>query len=398
MALASEGQLSIFPGVKPGAGRAETLHEAVTLATEAAERAGRAGSFGVGGLLLGPQLEVLAISENHVIHQGKLCDPTAHGERQLLDWYYANRRQLPPSEELTVVSSLDPCMMCAGSILSAKMKVLSLTLDTMNGVNFDGEGDFGSLPRPLNRLAASTFAYLGIEGLRPYQGFDPFPFAETTVSRAAEERSKEAFWQGMSKIKELVNQDQQPLNIQESPAALAYLRDFWNEAACLTCDPDRPGAELAPHLVGDTALLLDPFGNLLLKVESQSELSPLRTPFMELTRAWSRVRAQAKVEDLPYLPHLKRCRIVTTYGPGRKAHHVMELGALGSSVEGLFPQGSRRHWQYAIPRQHPDELAAMLEAFPPYYRHTLAPDIVLVEDPALRRAVSERVRTEASDT
>ena len=394
MDLASE---QVFPGVAATSGIANTLAQAVDLATSAAERAREAGSFGVGGILLGPDLEVLAISQNRVIHDGILCDPTAHGERQLVDWYYANRDRLPPAHELTVVSSLDPCMMCTGSILSAGMKVLSLTLDTMNGVNFDGEGDFGSLPSPLNQLAESTFAYLGITGVRGYQGFQPFPFAQTEVSRAAEERSKEAFWQGMSQVKQLVNQDQEPLDAKTHEPALNYLRSFWEKAASVTTNPEQPGVELAPFLEGDTALLLDPFGNLLLQAVGRAACSPLRTPFMELTRAWARIRGQAPQQLLPYLPHLKRCRIVTTYGPGRKAENVMELGALGSSVEGLFPKGSRKHWQYLIPRQSPDELAAMLDAFPPYYRHTLAPDIVQIEDAALRRAASERLRTEASD-
>ncbi|CAN0301824.1 unnamed protein product, partial [Phaeothamnion confervicola] len=61
---------------------------AVEQAVEAAREAAATGTFGVGGVLVGPQGEVLAVSRNHVICQGAVADPTAHGERQLVDWYF----------------------------------------------------------------------------------------------------------------------------------------------------------------------------------------------------------------------------------------------------------------------------------------------------------------------
>ena len=171
----------VFPGAEAATGRVETLQAAVGMANQCAKEAGGAGSFAVGGVLVGPDFEVLAVSRNRVIQNGKVVDPTAHGERQLVDWYYAHQDRLPPGDQLTIFSSLDPCMMCTGAILSAGMRVVSLTLDPENGVNWDATGKYRSLPDDLCPQAQRTFAYLGVEHRRPYQGFQPFLFADDTV-------------------------------------------------------------------------------------------------------------------------------------------------------------------------------------------------------------------------
>jgi tRNA(Arg) A34 adenosine deaminase TadA len=57
---------------------------------------------------------------------GFTFDPTAHGERQMIDWYFDQIAQgfpMPPPSQLSIVTSLDPCCMCAGSILTAGFNV-----------------------------------------------------------------------------------------------------------------------------------------------------------------------------------------------------------------------------------------------------------------------------------
>ena len=54
-----------------------------------------------GGLLLDQYGNVLKSLQNNVVRDGLIFDPTAHGERQLVDWYFAERakgRELPPPE------------------------------------------------------------------------------------------------------------------------------------------------------------------------------------------------------------------------------------------------------------------------------------------------------------
>src|SRR5262245_39218321 len=111
--------------------RASDVYETVArLAVEAA----RLGTFGVGGLLADDAGRVVAMARNAVVVGGRVHDPTAHVERQLIDWYFATgRRDVPPSA-LTIVTSLEPCMMCAGSILRAGFKCVSLADDEAAGV------------------------------------------------------------------------------------------------------------------------------------------------------------------------------------------------------------------------------------------------------------------------
>lgn len=366
---------NVFPGVRGGHGKVESLERAVRVATEAAIEAGQMGSFAVGGLLVGPQREILAVSRNRVIEEGCVADPTAHGERQLVDYYYAHQDRLPPAEQCTIFSSLDPCMMCTGSILAAGMKVVSLTLDTENGVNYDARGTYHSLPEELREQARATFAYLGVEGHRTYQGYMPFLFPEQRVPEQALRDAEAAFWSGQRRVSALVHADLPPRNVLESEVALEHLRGFWSEGARVKTDPENPGTEVLEHLLRGEALLVDPFGNLLLAARGQTQASPIRTPVVELIRAWTRVRGGAPEGVRPYLPHLKRCRVLTLYGPGRGAPDIMMLGAYASAIEGSLPSGGR-HWQYLFQRQSAADLRGMLDAFPPYYRNELAPDIV----------------------
>ncbi len=65
------------------------VQAAVAIAAGEAIAAKTQGTFGVGALLLDHFGNVLKAIHNNVIRDGLIWDPTAHGERQLIDWYYA---------------------------------------------------------------------------------------------------------------------------------------------------------------------------------------------------------------------------------------------------------------------------------------------------------------------
>jgi cytosine deaminase len=67
------------------------VQAAVAIAAAEAIAAKTQGTFGVGGLMLDQHGNVLQSLHNNVIKDGLIFDPTAHGERQLIDWYYAER-------------------------------------------------------------------------------------------------------------------------------------------------------------------------------------------------------------------------------------------------------------------------------------------------------------------
>jgi tRNA(adenine34) deaminase len=84
---------------------------------EAAVAADVSGDVPVGAVLLGPDGEVLALGRNE---REALKDPSAHAEivalrkaaADLNDWRL---------EECTLVVTLEPCVMCAGAIVAARI-------------------------------------------------------------------------------------------------------------------------------------------------------------------------------------------------------------------------------------------------------------------------------------
>jgi len=97
--------------------RPVTDDEAMALALEEAEAAGAAGDVPVGAVVLGPDGALLAKAGNERERAG---DPTAHAEVLALrraaaetgSWRLAGA---------TVVVTLEPCPMCAGAVLAARV-------------------------------------------------------------------------------------------------------------------------------------------------------------------------------------------------------------------------------------------------------------------------------------
>ena len=381
--------------------------QAALWSVDAAVQAASHGTFGVGGVLLGPHKELLAVSCNRVIADGKVADPTAHGERQIVDWYFeqtAQGQQLPAPEECTIVSSLDPCMMCAGSILTGGFNVVSTTLDTRAGVNYTTDGQYPTVPDELRDKAKEHFAYFGIQGGRAYQG--PDMIGERQVLEGdVEKRSLDTFLASLGQVQETIHSGAtgpvQDLRDCQDPQVMATLKKYSPEALTLRFPEGQPGPALAQPLleaaraardrggVYNAAALLDPHGNLVMVSSGHEERSPIRTAFMELTRNWAKVRAEAGPEGGKFLAPLKDCTLVTLYGPGSDGPSVMELGAYGSSVEGPLPPHAQAAWQYVIPRQSQAELDQEIKNLPPLYSQVIQPQIQQVSDPSLVHLCSQ---------
>lgn len=367
------------------------------MAAQQAEEASRLGTFGVGGLLLGPQGQILTTARNRVIDDGLLADPTAHGERQMVDWYFQQRAQgeaLPEPQELTLISSLDPCMMCAGSVLASGMSIVILAPDDYNGVNYRGDGLFETLPPLLREPARQRFAYFGIEGQQDFAGSAESLFFGACVPEGLQARSLLAFESGMAAVKSVIHSsgsDDPETWSQARESARALLQSEDEDALSITTDPLHPGVELAPRLKSvaqlaqarggreDAAALIDPFGCLLLCLSGQEQISPIRSPLMEIVRAYTRVR-----REVPELPHFKQCRLISLWGPSQQASSVADIGAYASTLEG--PLDQQRQWQYVRPRQSQQSLLEMLSCMPALYSRDIRADIREVQDAALKAA------------
>src|SRR5215471_9760702 len=136
-AYSRSSPLELSPGVRAGTSTIRTAEDAAARAVALAEEAGKQGTFAVGGFLVDESGRVIAEATNAVIRNDHLSDPTAHVERQLVDWLAHERRRglsLSP-RHVTIVSSLDPCAMCAGAILRSGMRVMIVAEDNFAGVH-----------------------------------------------------------------------------------------------------------------------------------------------------------------------------------------------------------------------------------------------------------------------
>ncbi|OFR86505.1 MULTISPECIES: tRNA adenosine(34) deaminase TadA [unclassified Micrococcus] len=93
------------------------------VALEAARAAGEAGDVPIGAVVVGPDGEVIASAGNE---REQVHDPTAHAEVLALRRAVAARQADGSAggwrlEDCTLVVTLEPCPMCAGAVLLARI-------------------------------------------------------------------------------------------------------------------------------------------------------------------------------------------------------------------------------------------------------------------------------------
>jgi len=340
-------------------------------------------------------------------------DPTAHGERQLVDWYYENvaALNLPTPGQLTIVTTLDPCAMCAGALLTAGFNVAVSAIDTYAGVNYNSEFNFPSLPPQIRQQAQNTWGYyaVGDPVNRAYQGSKSPVFAGQTINSRAYYLTGSIFDASVNTVREASNNSGVEPSKLKNPATLpanspvrkALSRLSPYALTVQSANPRDPGAELAPPLlktaqqasVFNSVALLDPFGNLLVCLGGVENESPIRTAFMETTRGYAVMRwtlmndpdPQVREQAEQYLTHPKYGTFVFLYAPDpTTAQAVMTLGAYGSTMEGPVPQSYPSNLQYVLlpGNTTPQALSILAQDLPPFYTQSVqvAPAQVLSQD------------------
>jgi cytosine deaminase len=385
--------------------KAIDIQAAVALAATQAIAAKTQGTFGVGGVLLDAQGNVLKALQNNVVRDGLIFDPTAHGERQLIDWYFAERamgRALPPPEDITLVTSLDPCAMCTGAILSSGFNVVVAANDPEAGINYDAQFAFTSLPPALRELAAARFFYPAVLGASCFarNSSGPSPksfFIGKTIAEPTQALCSLAFEATHDKVQALLAQDpsrdglKDPATLPSTHTLVRKLKVLYPDALAYRCAPHRPDAGLAPFLQaamerdraqggdGDAVALLDAFGNLLLCAPGRRSQSTICTAFMECTRRYAQLRYKLMdgtdedtlAEVRSYLAHPREGTFVFARGPDAGSHSYMNLGAYGSTMEGPLPANNPHQFQYVLPALPQEELAQLCAQMPPLYRDSI---------------------------
>lgn len=381
------------------------VQAAVAIAANEAIAAKTQGTFGVGGVMLDQHGNVLHSLHNDVVRDGLIHDPTAHGERQLVDWYFAERakgRAMPEPQDITIVTSLDPCCMCSGAILAAGFNVVAAAPDTKAGINFDASAGFTGLPAELREAAQASFSYPAVLGASQYAraatgaAARPF-FIGKTIAEPTQALCSLVFEATADDVMALFDADlpkaqlKCPATLAEDHAIVAALRAVYPDALRYRCTPQQPDADLAPFLQramrrdveqggsGDAVALLDSFGNLLLCMPGRMAQSDVASAFMEATRAYAQLRyrlmagasAAVQREVREYLGHPRDGTFVFALGPDSSALSFMNLGAYGSTMEGPLPERNPAQFQYVRPRMAQAELERLCSEMPPLYRNVI---------------------------
>ena len=398
--------------------------EAVHIAAGKSIEASLQNTFAVGGVLVENRLgTVLCALHNNVLESYKnsklflLHDPTAHGERQIVDWYFKNRKRLnlPDPSKLTVITTLDPCAMCAGALLTAGFNVGVSGSDDYAGINYNASFDFPSVPEKWKKVAQSSFAYYGVGApvRRAFQGGRRPAFGRQTLSAFTYFLTETIFESSVNTVRALDNNSGQdpanltnPKNLPPNSKVRKALLEACPEAFSVICsEPRLPGKEIANVLVNaakkahrrgavfNSVAFLDPFGNLLLCSGGAEERSPIRTAFMEVTRAYAHVRwvlmnhPDKAVRDQAgdVLTHPKFGTFVFLYSPDPNTPQgLMAMGAYGSTMEGPIPESFPSNLQYVLLPEgvSPAEVSEMAMKLPPFYTTSVqvAPTQVLNDE------------------
>jgi tRNA(adenine34) deaminase len=143
-----------------------TDEEAMRLALEEAALAGDAGDVPIGAVILGPDGEVIARGHNRREARG---DATAHAEIEAIR-EASERARRWRLDRHTMVVTLEPCAMCAGALVNARIGRL------VYGCHDEKAGAVSSLfvlghdPR-LNHRFPVTTGVLGDECAATLRGF-----------------------------------------------------------------------------------------------------------------------------------------------------------------------------------------------------------------------------------
>lgn len=381
-----------------------SVEEAVKLAVNQAILADMQGTFSVGGLLIDIAGNVIKEMHNNVVKDGLVYDPTAHGERQLVDWYFDNRDRLglPSPSNLIIVTSLDPCAMCTGAILAAGFRLAIISaLDPFAGINYNAKADFPTFNgfENLKIRVAESFVYPKIEGSsrvsRPASGAkndqDLFPPGKDFIKERTGMLSATVFESTLEKVQETINQDIIPesglKDLSKEPSSWVYQEvksRFPDAFEYRAPSPQEPDEGLAKFIDaasvqdtknggdGNCVVFLDYFGNLIFCASGLESRSPIQTAFMRATRMYAELRydiAKRSKEDLKYLCHPKYGTFIYTYRPNVSARSLMNMGAYGSTMEGEIPK--RRQLQYIAVKPPYDDLQKLISQMPPFYTDTV---------------------------
>ena len=406
LALSACSSGSARPVASPANTGAVTNAETVaTLALWTAQRGADGGSYGIGGVLVesGTGL-VLQTMPNRVFHTlstgGTFVeDPTAHGERQLMSWYLAQRETLGLLDPggLTVVTSLDPCLMCTSALLTVGVNVGVVAIDDYSGINYDSSGLFNDLPESLRPQTMATFGYYAVEGGRAFQGSRAIAYADETITQDTLDACANLYSTSADSVRSARRASgAAPSKLTDpgtNPAAIDVIRAFQvtrPEAFTVKIrDPRLPDRRVYDVLVDvvrrspgatNAVAYIDPFGNLVTAQADQQQVNALSTAFALCTRTYAQTR-YALVNSEATLAIAEQSLTNPNYGtfvfpeaPDPFAPTGMfDIGAYGSTMGGAAMPAIPSAFQYfeLPPGVTETQLQDVIYPLPPLYSENI---------------------------
>jgi len=381
--------------------------EAATLVLTMAKMASDSGTFGVGGAIIENATgKVIKTMHNQVMRRlgqnlgplsGKpyTSDPTGHGERQLISWYYENvdSLALPTTDKLTIVTSLDPCAMCAGSITTAGFNAAVAAYDTYAGINYNEKGDYPGLPPKIRNRLLDTFGFYGVAGGREFIGAGSTLYKDTLLSSSTADGCFKVFEDSANNVRQTSSgSGLNPMNSvdQMTDPALSSIRDIYASQF-----PDaftiklknyrRPDSALKNYLIKlknstpnarNAVAFIDYYGNLLMASADRFDISPISTALMLVVQNYSKIRFGLINDPVNTLSAQKSLTtpkygtFVFLYAPSAdKTTTLKDMGVYGSTMEGAIPVKSPSNFQYF---QEPElgtikDLHKLIASMPPFY-------------------------------
>ena len=406
LALSACSSGSARPVASPANTGAVTNAETVaTLALWTAQRGADGGSYGIGGVLVesGTGL-VLQTMPNRVFHTlstgGTFVeDPTAHGERQLMSWYLAQRETLGLLDPggLTVVTSLDPCLMCTSALLTVGVNVGVVAIDDYSGINYDSSGLFNDLPESLRPQTMATFGYYAVEGGRAFQGSRAIAYADETITQDTLDACANLYSTSADSVRSARRASgAAPSKLTDpgtNPAAIDVIRAF--QVTCPEAftvkirDPRLPDRRVYDVLVDvvrrspgatNAVAYIDPFGNLVTAQADQQQVNALSTAFALCTRTYAQTR-YALVNSEATLAIAEQSLTNPNYGtfvfleaPDPFAPTGMfDIGAYGSTMGGAAMPAIPSAFQYfeLPPGVTETQLQDVIYPLPPLYSENI---------------------------
>jgi cytosine deaminase len=387
--------------------------QAAAIALAMARLASSDGTYGVGGVIIENATgKVIKAMQNRVVqplasnigsmsNRAYTNDPTAHGEVQLVTWYYANAQalNLPTPDKLTIVSSLDPCAMCAGTLITSGFNVAVVAYDTVAGINWNTQFNFLNMPSIVQTKLQNQFGYYAVQSQTParqYVGASKVAFSNTEVSNATGNGCLTVFTDSSNTVRNsIAGNGLDPRNPigqapMEDPASNTTIKNayqaIWPDAFSIKLTNYRaPTPALKSYLLSlvaqkpgsrNAVAFIDYYGNLLMASADRFDISPIQTAMMTVIQNYSKLLFQlintANTSSLAQqtLTNPKYGTFIYLYAPSAEDTTTLkDMGAFGSSMAGNIPVISPSNLQfYEDPLNNISSLRSLIAAMPPIYR------------------------------